>query len=138
MATASFFHAPVLKAQWGATRTRELADALEQFAAQKPYKTVPVHHGLGVEYVGQFPPHIPLILGDAIHNLRTALDLLACDVVRQNNASAKGVYFPFAHDENGLETQIKEKKFHRASPEAIELEINETISRRQRTSARAA
>jgi hypothetical protein len=39
--------------------------------------------------------HLSLALGDAIHNLRTALDLLACDVVRLNEKSTKGVYFPF-------------------------------------------
>jgi hypothetical protein len=40
------------------------------------------------------PDNIPLILGDAVHNLRVALDYLACELVRSAGVEPKGVYFP--------------------------------------------
>lgn len=61
------------------------------------------------------------MLGDAIHNLRTSLDLMACELVRINNESDKGVHFPFADSVDRIDDQIKEKKFSRAGADAVEL-----------------
>ena len=36
------------------------------------------------------------VLGDAVHNLRAALDLLASELARINGMSDRNVYFPFA------------------------------------------
>lgn len=65
------------------------------------------------------PAMPPLILGDAIHNLRVALDMMACDAVRLNGESTKGVYFPFANSHGELDDQIKSKNFDRAGPVAV-------------------
>src|SRR5690348_4594878 len=35
------------------------------------------------------------IIGDVVHNLRSALDMMACELVRLNKRSDKSVYFPF-------------------------------------------
>ncbi len=59
------------------------------------------------------------IFGDAIHNLRTTLDLLACDLVRARGGNVKGVYFPFAESAGELDYQIKQKKFGRAGEAAV-------------------
>jgi len=41
------------------------------------------------------PNDIPLILGDAIHNLRSALDIMACDIVSHaGGVPSKYTYFP--------------------------------------------
>jgi hypothetical protein len=69
----------------------------------------------------EVPDDFSAIIGDHIHNLRAALDLLACEVVRANGKSDKGVHFPFSDGPDTLDGQIKDKKFHRASPEAIAL-----------------
>ena len=55
------------------------------------------------------------IVGDAVHNLRSALDLLAVEVVGRNGGNTKGVYFPFADSAEALEQMIKRRNFHRAS-----------------------
>src|SRR4051794_8992852 len=47
------------------------------------------------------------IIGDAIHNLRAALDMMACELARQNGKSDKGVYFPISDTEPGLDDRIK-------------------------------
>jgi hypothetical protein len=55
------------------------------------------------------------IVGDAVHNLRSALDLLAVEVVSRNGGNSKSVYFPFADSAEMLEQMIKRRNFHRAS-----------------------
>ncbi len=49
------------------------------------------------------------IIGDAVHNLRASLDLLACEAVRLNGDSDASTYFPFAESAGELETMIKRR-----------------------------
>jgi hypothetical protein len=71
-----------------------------------------------------FPPvpeAMSSILGDVFHNLRSALDLMAGEMCRRQNASDDGVYFPFSKDESDLELMIKRRNFNRAGPDAVRL-----------------
>ena len=61
------------------------------------------------------------ILGDAVHNIRSALDLLACELVRMNQKSDNKVSFPFASEEAKLDEQIINCKFHKAGQAAVDL-----------------
>lgn len=67
------------------------------------------------------PPLLGSIVGDAVHNLRTALDLMATELVTMSGGSAKSVYFPFGNDLADFEKQIKGKNFHRAGADAVDL-----------------
>lgn len=107
--------------EWGKLRTRELAKLLDHVSAQAMQES---NEGVKIGFVGGFPREVPLILGDAIHNLRTSLDLLACDVVRLNGKRADGVHFPFAGDAHGLKQQIARKNFDRASAAAQALLVS--------------
>lgn len=61
------------------------------------------------------PRDFGVIVGDAVHNLRAALDLLAVEVVARNGGNTRNVYFPFADAAENLEEMIKRRNFHRAS-----------------------
>lgn len=63
------------------------------------------------------PQDFGVIVGDAIHNLRAALDLLAVEAVARNGGNTKNVYFPFADSAANLDDMIKRRNFHRALPE---------------------
>lgn len=63
------------------------------------------------------PEDFGLIVGDTVHNLRAALDLLAVEVVSRANGNTKNVYFPFADSADALDEMIKRRNFHRASSE---------------------
>ena len=67
------------------------------------------------------PSCIGAIIGDVIHNLRTALDLAACDAVRAAGGNDSDVYFPFCKTSDELEAMIKKRKIHRAGLAAVEL-----------------
>ena len=65
------------------------------------------------------PETLGPIIGDVIHNLRSALDLMASDLARINERSPNGVYFPFSDKPEGLDKMIKDKNFNRAGLNAI-------------------
>ncbi len=56
-----------------------------------------------------------MIVGDAIHNLRASLDILAVALVARNGGNTKGVYFPFADSAENFEEMIRRRHFDRAS-----------------------
>lgn len=120
------FRGPRLKLGRARVHVSEVERELSQFAEREPYQIIGRTSTLGrqtyeVGLKEPFPDSIPLAIGDAIHNLRTALDHMACDLVRLNGKSTKGVYFPFAADANALNDQIKAKNFHRAPAAAVAL-----------------
>lgn len=69
----------------------------------------------------EVPMETSAIIGDAIHNMRTALDILACDLVRLNGANDKGVYFPFSETDVDFDDMIKRRNMHRAAPAVVDL-----------------
>ena len=54
------------------------------------------------------PATIPLLLGDSIHNLRSSLDQMVCDLARMQGKRADKLKFPFAEDESKLMKIMKE------------------------------
>jgi hypothetical protein len=101
----------------------ELEDILKRYRDSKPYTATVLPEdpsNVRVEFTA-VPGDPEAVIGDCIHNLRAALDLMACDLVRAANGNDKHVYFPFAHHEADLEKMIKEKNFDRAGVDAVTL-----------------
>jgi hypothetical protein len=67
----------------------------------------------------EVPSDFSAIIGDAIHNLRAALDLMACELVRLNGQDDSDVYFPFSASEAVFDRAIKRCNMDRASAEAV-------------------
>ena len=117
----SQFIGPRLKLKRAQKHISAIADILKAFLATQPFKLSVVPDGIELQISQELPAEIPLLIGDAIHNMRTALDLLACDLVRLNGKSAHKVYFPFASSATELDDQIKKKRFNRAGADAVAL-----------------
>jgi hypothetical protein len=78
-------------------------------------------HGTPSKWVVIVREEVPIadfaaIIGDVIHNLRTALDHLPCELVRSNEQGDKDVYFPFAESGTKLDAMIKRRNMNRAKP----------------------
>lgn len=87
----------------------------------KPFSN---HLGNGI-MITNMTPYTPLlgagpIIGDVVHNLRAALDIMACVLVERATPSTPKVYFPMAKDEAELSKQIKDKKFDKAGAVAVQ------------------
>jgi hypothetical protein len=109
------FLGPKLKIERAVRHINELQAVVKAFLARDPHpviveddeerktRTVRVRMGETV------PVEVSLIAGDAIHNLRSALDIMICDIAAMFGDHARRARFPFARDANELETPIKEK-----------------------------
>ena len=70
------------------------------------------HLSMGIARV---PEEFGPIVGDAVHNMRAALDLAIVELVETNGGSSNGVMFPFCEDEDSLHEMMKRRNCHRAS-----------------------
>lgn len=126
------FSAPHIKIQRAQKHLAELESEIAAFQASPPPAAIDasISFGLnGTSFAFSFPvPSVPehfgAIVGDIIHNLRTALDLTACEMVRVAGQDDKDVYFPFCERVEDLDFMIRKRRFDRAGPEAVAL-LNE-------------
>jgi hypothetical protein len=122
------FVASRLKLQRARRHVDELEREITAFLVARPFRLVIEQqeewHAWTVRLRKNVPLEFSAIIGDAVHNLRSALDLLACDLVRLNGNSTKGVYFPFSTDASGLKRQIRDKNLDRAGPDIVALVIS--------------
>lgn len=123
---AHTFSGPKLKIARGRLHITELErDILDYLAREPRVMLLQVNeqtgkHKLAIKWRELTPDGLSLVFGDAVHNFRTALDILANDLVALSGATPKKVYFPFGDSQEGLEEQMK-LKMKGASPDIIEI-----------------
>jgi len=105
----------------------ELNSEITEFLSRDPYRII-IEEGPDsgqcswtIRVREEVPIHFPTIIGDAVHNLRTALDILACDLVRLNHQSPDNVYFPFSWKRDGFEGAIRKRNIDLAAPEVVDI-----------------
>jgi len=125
---AGLFHASRTKVARGRKHIAETRQAFESALADH-HRFLQVHSLMtGDNFSPEFEiPESKLdeaacCVGDAVHNLRAALDLLACEAVERSGQSPKDVHFPFAQTASELTSpgggMIQRKKFNRARSDA--------------------
>ncbi|MEQ1811321.1 MAG: hypothetical protein ABL889_15425 [Terricaulis sp.] len=107
-------------------RARKHIEELKQLQAEwsASIKATYPENGQGFASIsiGPAPEETGAAFGDAIHNLRASLDLMAVDLAKANGAEkTSDVYFPFGMDEATFETAIKGKRFDKAGEAAVAL-----------------
>jgi hypothetical protein len=120
------FYGPKLKIERAKRHISDLNTLSESFFKRKPYQVVREGEFEGkvrriVRVHEHIPEEFPLLIGDAVHNLRASLDILACDLVRLNGGNVKNVYFPFCEIPADYELMIKKRHLDRASPDIVDL-----------------
>jgi hypothetical protein len=123
------FEASRLKIERAREHLQELEIAVDAYFSAKP-SVIVVERFPGMEphwqtqawiaRIRQPVPHmLSTVIGDVVHNLRTALDLLACDLVRIAGRTTKQVYFPFCETAAELPSKIKDRNLHRAGQDVV-------------------
>ncbi len=124
------FEASKVKLERAARHIEELQNAISVYFAEKPCSLI-------VEEFDGMPQHLPCqawttrvrtpvpsqlapIIGDVVHNLRSSLDILACDLVRVQGKSPKQVHFPFCDRAEDLPEAIKRRHLHRAGDDVVD------------------
>lgn len=127
MKTHTFLFASKLKTGRAKSHIRELDNGIIDYLKTKPYRVVieqdpnSPNHLWTLRVRNDVPHTFSAIIGDAIHNLRASLDLLASDLVAANGGSTNNVYFPFAEDVDSFERMIKERHVDRAGEDVVEI-----------------
>ena len=65
------------------------------------------------------PAEVPLIIGDAVHNLRSALDMLMFELVGHLARRPENVQFPFARRAESLESTITNREANLAGEKVV-------------------
>jgi hypothetical protein len=109
---------------------RDLDRETAAFLALNPYKVTPefyVEHNATAYFLDEcqpIPVHIPLLAGDAAHNLRTALDYLAYSLIPKGASSTPEthIYFPICKglEEYRTESVRKTKGMPKEAKERID------------------
>ncbi|MCL5429106.1 MAG: hypothetical protein M1347_04795 [Chloroflexi bacterium] len=70
------------------------------------------------------PESIPLIIGDAIHNVHSALDIMLCNIVRSYGGTAKYTKFPFFNTKEDLIAALQGSEIGIAWPQITSLVVD--------------
>lgn len=123
------FDSAKLKIERAKHHIRDLNGQVDAYSAQRP---LGIFHSFDskasqvtyeVKAKIPMPDEIPLILGDAIHNLRSALDLLIYEMVGdkcETDRQRKQVQFPFSKSAQILDATIKAKQVHLAGEKVVQ------------------
>src|SRR5690242_7401112 len=113
MSTPEAFIASKIKLARAQIHLSELRKEIGQFLRGRPFRAViraapiPGQQCLVYEVRRSVPVEMSAVIGDVIHNVRAALDLLMCELVRRNRQSDKGVYFPICANARHLGSSFK-------------------------------
>jgi hypothetical protein len=106
----------------------DLNDHIAAYLSRDPYKLVVETDPEGsgnyswvMRVSEEFPCDTSAYIGDTIHNLRAALDLLATSLVALNGGNTKDVYWPFGTDVTRFEKRIKKTHIDRAAPDIVDM-----------------
>jgi hypothetical protein len=109
------FEGSKLKIARGRKNTSELKAELASYLKDDPCAVLlqldkrTGKHRIALKVRRSIPGEFSTIFGDAVHNFRTALDILANDLVALSGVQPKKVYFPFGKDLSGFEGELKKK-----------------------------
>jgi hypothetical protein len=131
----SGFNGANLKVERANRHIDELKAVIDEIGRTKPYSPSITQQGqtwsLSLGDLGSLGPTIPLIIGDAVHNLRAALDRLWGTLARSAEpdkadiASVKFATFPFHETPKNVEDAVKKGAVKVAFPQTEDLILNQ-------------
>jgi hypothetical protein len=105
-----------IKLERAKEHVRELQTLVQEFLESNPYRIVTGDDAesgdlvYSLQVVRQPPLKWGAIVGDALHNLRSVLDLMACELVRANGGPVtENTNFPIGKDVHALKSMITNK-----------------------------
>jgi hypothetical protein len=119
-------NAVVWKVYRSKTHLLELQTEIERYFETNPGRVIRVEDGNPDEYTGIFqasgpiPGRLPIIMGDCLQNLRSALDYLVWELVlAANEVPGRHNMFPICSTLRAFENQLEKKRLAGLKPEAV-------------------
>lgn len=119
-------YAPYLKLERAKHHISNLNERIDEFLTEKPFKLmIQFRAGAGevamrTEVEKSIPPEFSLIIGDAIHNMRSALDVTLYTMASEKTCYPNKIQFPIAKDFRKLESAIKDGQVMFAGEKVVE------------------
>lgn len=119
------FKSSKLKIERANQHIRELESAFGDFLKSNPHRLSIEKDAKGLdvltlESIRPMPALIPLVIGDALHNLRSALDHLAYEIVADSGRTpSRSVAFPFAKGREELVDSLRNGEIETAAGATI-------------------
>jgi hypothetical protein len=110
------FQGPRLKVRRAYNHLRELHSVMSEYEQRLNihYEPTLEDKTLAEVHFSEQPPEcVPLIIGDTAHNLRSALDIMICDIARVQGKSSQRLKFPFAETPEKYEEIISNGEVRR-------------------------
>jgi hypothetical protein len=117
---------PMLKIERAKHHINTLSAKVDAFIAQKPFEMyifiepAKKRAALRTRAKEPIPIEFSLLAGDAIHNLRAALDLTIFGLIKDRAPSVENIAFPFAKSEKALESTIMSRQIQFAGKKVVE------------------
>jgi hypothetical protein len=121
------FSGPLLKVKQSQKHIQCLKKALASYAARVKFgfrkADIPETDLVSWTLLFSEPPpeDVSPLIGDSVHNLRSALDLMICDVARLRDEATDFLAFPFAKDEQRSDKEIKNREIARLGNDIVDL-----------------
>lgn len=84
--STSIFAGEKAKLQRAKKHFAELVALVSEHMSSQPFRCSEIGDSIIVRAEKQVPQEVNIVLGDVVHNLRAALDLLVCDLIRANGS----------------------------------------------------
>jgi hypothetical protein len=116
---------PRLKIKRAEHHVNDLNAQITRFLARRPYELVTVADQktgevlVGVKTKVPIPDDIPLTIGDAVHNMRSAMDILSFSMVGDRARKFKAVQFPFLESCESLGRAIENREIDFAGKRSL-------------------
>lgn len=117
------FDAPRIKIRQAERHLVTLHDLLAPYLAENPKITRRLIPGsifqTDMMSFDAAPSESAAVVGDVIHNLRAALDIVACEMAERKSGSSDKVRFPFSKDAEKFPRAVKESNFELCGLDAM-------------------
>ena len=118
--SASILAGEKAKLQRARKHLAELASLVAEYMSTQPIRASEVGDSIIVRVANQVPQEINVVLGDVVHNLRSAIDLLVCDLIRANGSQVtRDSAFPITT--NGIQSSHIKKQLAGMNQRAIKV-----------------
>lgn len=118
-------NAPILKLERAKHHINELSGQINSYLSDNPFEFVirddpkANQRTYFVKTKKPIPNSFPLLIGDAVHNLRTALDILIFNMAGEKTPKPDAVQFPFCKDAVSLERTIEKRQIKFAGENVV-------------------
>ena len=120
------FAAPLLKLDWAKQHISDLNGKINAYLALRPFQLFIVQgpemaqRQYRIETDPPIPTEFALIIGDTIHNLRAALDIMIFGLIGDIASQLENISFPFCKNADSVESTISGRQIRLAGERVVE------------------